>query len=282
MSAATWPRPTPISEQQGSDAVAFPDIDPVALAIGPLAIRWYALAYLAGFLLGWRYCLILARRDPRPPSDLDIDDFLAWAVIGVILGGRAGYVLFYNFDQYLGHPLEIFMVWHGGMSFHGGLLGVVLATLLFSWRRGFSPLALGDLLACVAPVGLLFGRLANFVNGELYGRASQVSWAMVFPRDPLRLPRHPSQLYEAALEGLVLLVVMAVLSTRPSLRQRTGLLTGCFLIGYGLSRIAVEFFREPDTQLGFLFAGATMGQLLSLPMVLIGLGLVLAARPTPP
>jgi len=256
----------------------FPAIDPVAVAVGPVAIRWYALAYLAGFIIGWRYCLILASQVAHRPSREDLDDFLTWAVLGVILGGRIGYVLFYNFDQYLAEPLQMLMLWHGGMSFHGGLLGVILVVFLFSWRRGFSPLALGDIIACAVPFGLLFGRIANFINGELYGRPSDVSWAMVFPRDPLQLPRHPSQLYEAFLEGLVLLLVMAGLNYATKLRARPGTLAGIFFIGYALCRITVEFFREPDPQLGFLFAGATMGQLLSLPMIAFGLGLVAWAQ----
>lgn len=261
-------------------ALPFPTIDPVAVAIGPIAIRWYALAYLAGFVLGWRYCLGLARATPGRPSAEDFDDFLTWAVVGVILGGRLGYVLFYNLSYYAGNPLEALAVWHGGMSFHGGLTGVIVAILLFCWRRGLSPFAFGDLIAAAAPIGLFFGRIANFINGELYGRAApDVAWAMVFPRDPLQVPRHPSQLYEAFLEGLVLFAVLAVLVRRPAVRARPGLVAGLFFIGYGLSRIAAEFFREPDAQLGFLWGGATMGQLLSIPMVLFGIWLAARARP---
>ncbi len=261
-------------------AIPFPTIDPVAVSLGPLAIRWYALAYLAGFLLGWRYCLWLAGRRTAPPHPIDYDDFLTWAVIGVILGGRTGYVLFYQLDFYLTDPGQILMLWHGGMSFHGGFLGVIVAVLVFSWRRGFSPLVFGDLLACAAPIGLFFGRLANFVNGELYGRATDVPWAMVFPRGG-PLPRHPSQLYEAALEGLVLFTVLGLLARVASVRDRPGTLIGVFFIGYGLARTTVEFFREPDIQLGYLYAGATMGQMLSLPMIAIGVALILNARRTP-
>ncbi|UEM22024.1 prolipoprotein diacylglyceryl transferase [Skermanella mucosa] len=261
-------------------AILFPAIDPVAIQIGPLAIRWYALAYLIGFVAGWRYCIHLARKDERPPTAVDFDDFLTWAVVGVILGGRIGYVLFYNTGYYLSNPLEALAVWHGGMSFHGGLLGVMAAILLFSRRRGFSPLALGDLIACAAPIGLFFGRIANFVNAELWGRVADVPWAVIFPGERAGgLPRHPSQLYEAALEGLVLFAVLAVLARRPSVRAKPGLLAGIFFIGYGLSRIFAEYFREPDPQLGFLLGGhATMGQILSVPMVLFGLALVVHAR----
>lgn len=254
---------------------AFPDIDPVAMSFGPLVVRWYALAYLAGFLLGWRYCINLADRRGGVPDGRDFDDFLTWAVVGTILGGRTGYVLFYNLPYYLDHPLEALQIWHGGMSFHGGLAGVVLAILLFSRSRGISPFRFGDLVAAAAPIGLFFGRIANFINGELYGRAAtDVPWAMVFPRDPLQIPRHPSQLYEAALEGALLFVVMAIAVRMPAMRDKPGRLCGLFFLGYGLARSAAEFFREPDAQLGFLWGGATMGQLLCLPMFVLGAWLV--------
>jgi phosphatidylglycerol:prolipoprotein diacylglycerol transferase len=262
-------------------AIAFPNIDPVAVQIGPIAIRWYALAYLVGFVAGWRYCLHLARANPKPPGPRDFDDFLTWAVIGVILGGRLGYVLFYNLEYYLQNPLQALAVWQGGMSFHGGMLGVVVAILVFSRARGFSPLALGDLVAAAAPIGIFFGRVANFVNGELFGRPADVPWAVVFPRGGPE-PRHPSQLYEAALEGLLLFAVLFWLARRPEVRERPGTIAGAFFIGYGLARIVAEFFREPDPQLGFLLGvGATMGQILSVPMVLLGAALVLYARRKP-
>ncbi len=257
--------------------IAFPMIDPVAVELGPIAIRWYALAYLIGFIGGWRYSLWLADRFGARPNREDIDLFLTWAVVGVILGGRLGYVLVYNLPYYAANPFDAFKIWHGGMAFHGGLIGVILAVLLFAWRRGVSAVALGDIIACATPIGLLFGRIANFVNGELYGRVSDVAWAMVFPRGG-PLPRHPSQLYEAALEGLVLFVVMAVLAMRPGVRARTGTLTGAFLIGYAIARIIGELFREPDIQIGFLIGGTTMGQLLSVPMLLAGVAFVALAR----
>ena len=257
--------------------IPFPNIDPIAIEIGPLAIRWYALAYIAGILLGWRYCLRLARRDTIRPNVQDFDDFMVWAVLGIILGGRIGYVVFYNAAYYLENPLDALMVWHGGMSFHGGLLGVLVAIAVFSWRRGFSPLAMGDLVAAAAPIGLFFGRVANFVNGELFGRVADVPWAVIFPHggDP---PRHPSQLYEAFLEGLVLFAVLAILAHRPGMRARVGFLTGVFLVGYGFARTFVELFREPDAQLGFILGPITMGQILSVPMVLLGLYLMVRAR----
>jgi phosphatidylglycerol:prolipoprotein diacylglycerol transferase len=258
--------------------LAFPNIDPVLVEIGPFAIRWYALAYIAGLVLGWRWCLHLADKPPIVVKRQDVDDFLVWATLGVVLGGRLGYVLFYKPGYYLQNPLEIFQVWHGGMSFHGGALGVIAALILFSMRRRINVFAFGDILVCAVPIGLFFGRIANFINGELFGRASDVAWAMVFPHGGPQ-PRHPSQLYEAFLEGIVLFLLLNALERWTPIRQRPGALAGVFLIGYGLARMTVELFREPDSFLGFLFLGATMGQLLSLPFILVGLFLVIRARP---
>ena len=258
----------------------FPIIDPVAIELGPIVIRWYALAYLTGFIAGWRYSVWLARRVPLRPDARDMDDYLTWAVIGTIIGGRLGYVLFYNLPHFMENPLDIVVTWRGGMSFHGGLLGVVLATVLFSRRRRINPLAVGDLVAAAAPIGIFFGRVANFINGELYGRPTDLAWGMVFPTADDQ-PRHPSQLYEAALEGLVLFVVLAVLARQSEIRRRPGLLSGVFLTGYGGFRFLVEFVREPDPQLGMLLVGTTMGQLLSLPMIAIGLWLALRAWSRP-
>ncbi len=256
-------------------AIPFPDIDPVAFEIGPVQIRWYALAYLTGFLAGWRYCLsLVSRQGAQPnPNKTDIDDFLPWAIAGVILGGRIGYILFYNFGSYLSAPTEILKLWHGGMSFHGGLVGVIIALVVFSRRRGFPVLHLADLLACVAPIGLFFGRLANFINGELFGRTADVPWAVVFPRGGPE-PRHPSQLYESALEGMVLFAVLFVLARRPEIRARPGFLSGVFLAGYAMFRFLVEFFREPDIQIGYLLSLFTMGQVLCLPMFAVGVALI--------
>ncbi len=254
--------------------LAFPAIDPVIVAIGPFAIRWYALAYIAGIVLGWRYALHLVRRPPQFMDAVAMDDFVVWATLGVIVGGRLGYVLFYKPGYYLFHPEEIVFVWRGGMSFHGGLIGVVLAIVLFARRRGLSLFALGDVVAAATPIGLFFGRIANFINGELWGRPSDVAWAMVFPGDVNRLPRHPSQLYEAAFEGLALFLFLFWLARRPALRERPGRLGGWFLVGYALARMSGELFREPDAHLGFIVAGVTMGQLLSLPMLLVGIWLI--------
>ena len=261
--------------------MAFPAIDPEILRIGPFALRWYALAYIAGIVIGWRLALRAADAPPRRVTRAQVDDFVSWATLGIILGGRLGYVLFYKPGYYLSNPGEILALWRGGMSFHGGMLGVIGATLLFARRRGVPLLALGDVVALAAPIGLFFGRIANFINAELYGRASDVAWAMVFPTDPLQLPRHPSQLYEAALEGLALFAALALLAWRSDARLRPGTLAGSFLVGYSIARIACEFFREPDAHLGFLYAGATMGQLLCLPMLAAGIVLVARARRAP-
>jgi len=262
--------------------MAFPAIDPEILRVGPFALRWYALAYIAGIVIGWRLALRAADAPPRLVARAQVDDFVSWATLGIILGGRLGYVLFYKPGYYAANPGEILALWRGGMSFHGGMLGVIGATLLFARRRGVPLLALGDVVALAAPVGLFFGRIANFINAELYGRASDVGWAMVFPTDPLQLPRHPSQLYEAALEGAALFAVLALLAWRSDARLRPGMLSGAFLVGYSLARIACEFFREPDAHLGFLHAGATMGQLLCLPTLAAGVALVARARRAPP
>jgi phosphatidylglycerol:prolipoprotein diacylglycerol transferase len=258
-------------------AFVFPPLDPVAMSLGPIVVRWYALAYLAGFVLGWRYCLWLSARNPKGPTPRQYDDFLTWAVLGTVLGGRLGYILFYQPDYYFSHPQEMLEVWHGGMSFHGGMLGVIAAALIFTARKHIGFFAFTDVLACVTPIGLGLGRLANFVNGELYGRVTDVAWGVIFPRGG-DLPRHPSQLYEAGMEGLVLLAVMYLLACKPGWRARPGFLSGWFLCLYGVFRFTLEFFREPDSQLGYLWGGATMGQLLSLPMILFGLYLVMRSE----
>ncbi|MDP7215382.1 MAG: prolipoprotein diacylglyceryl transferase [Rhodospirillales bacterium] len=250
--------------------IPYPSVDPELIRLGPLVIRWYSLAYIAGLLIAWRYLWFLAKRPPGAASKTDIDDFLVWATLGVILGGRAGHVLFYGGTYYLYNPLAILRVWEGGMSFHGGLLGVAAAEIWFCRKRRIKLLPLADIVACAAPIGLFLGRLANFINGELYGRVSDVSWAMVFPHGGLA-PRHPSQLYEAGLEGVALFVILYLLWRRQSLRSRPGFLAGAFLAGYGAFRSFAEFFREPgDGYVGVL----TAGQALSVPMVLLGLYLV--------
>jgi phosphatidylglycerol:prolipoprotein diacylglycerol transferase len=259
-------------------AIPFPHFDPVAVKIGPVAIRWYALAYIAGLTIGWRYCLALAKKLPPVMTTEQVDDLLVWVTLGVVLGGRIGYVLVYNPAAYLAAPLEVLMVWHGGMSFHGGCLGVFIAMWLFARKYKLGLLRIADIVSCAVPIGLFFGRIANFVNGELWGRPTDVAWAMIFPDDPTQLPRHPSQLYQAFMEGLVLLAALTVLE-RLGFRQRRGFMTGAFLVGYAIARTVGEFFRQPDLQIGYLFFGVTMGQLLSLPMLAIGLWLILRAKP---
>jgi phosphatidylglycerol:prolipoprotein diacylglycerol transferase len=253
--------------------IPFPSIDPVIIAIGPFAIRWYALAYIAGLIFGWRLMRRMAARPPQAGTAEDVDDFLVWATIGVVLGGRLGYVLFYNPAYYFDNPLSAFAVWRGGMSFHGGFLGVIVATVLFCRKRGIDLLLFSDRMACVAPIGLFFGRIANFVNGELFGRAADVPWAVVFPRGGPE-PRHPSQLYEALGEGALLFLVLMWLARSELNRRRPGLLTGVFMLGYSLVRVLGELFRQPDQQIGFLSFGTTMGQWLSLPLLFAGLYLI--------
>ena len=263
--------------------ITFPYPDPVLLPIyGSFGIRWYALAYIVGLVLGWQLMRRLVLLSPTVATLEQADDFLTWATLGVVLGGRLGYILFYQPVLYAAHPLGIFAVWQGGMSFHGGALGVTVAIILFCMRRGISMLGFADRVAVVTPLGLFFGRIANFINGELWGRQAPdwLPWAMRFTRVD-DLPRHPSQLYEALLEGVVLFAVMWALSRRLSVRAHFGTLTGAFLAGYGVARCICEFFREPDAFLGYLWQGATMGQLLSLPLIAAGAGLVIWARRRP-
>ena len=265
--------------------IPFPAFDPVLIHLGPLAIRWYALAYIFGILIGWLYARALIRngrlwggngsKNLAPMTVAAFDDFVLWVTLGIILGGRIGYVLFYNPTHFAEHPLEVLQLWNGGMSFHGGFTGCVVAVVLFGRLRGVPVLSLGDITCAVGPIGLLLGRIANFINGELWGRAADVPWAMVFPGGG-PLARHPSQLYEAALEGVVLLVALALLIRRGALR-RPGLIIGAFAVIYAMARTAAEFFREPDAQLGFLWGGMTMGMLLSVPLALFGIGLIVYA-----
>ena len=263
-------------------AIPFPDIDPVALSLGPLQIRWYALAYLVGFIGGWKYALWMSGLSPnnRPNRD-DIDNFIPFAVLGVILGGRMGYVLFYQPSLYAGNWMDIFKVWEGGMAFHGGALGVIIALFLFAWRQHIQLLRLSDIVCACVPIGVFFGRIANFINGELFGRVSSpdMPLAVVFPRGG-DFPRHPSQLYESVLEGAVLFFILLFLYRNTWIRNHPGIVTGSFLALYGVFRIVVEQFREPDAHIGFLFGSYSMGQLLSVPMVLLGSGVILYALRT--
>ena len=260
--------------------IAFPVFDPIAFSIGPFAIRWYALAYLGGIVLGWIYARSLIKNEklwggPAPISLVQMDDFILWVTLGIILGGRTGYVLFYNLPFFIQHPAEIFELWKGGMSFHGGFLGCVVAVMWFAHKNRISILSLGDITTAVGPIGLFLGRIANFINGELWGRPADpnLPWAMIFPTGG-PLPRHPSQLYEAGLEGILLFTILAVMIRLGALK-RPGLILGSFIAIYGLARIIGEHFREPDPQLGFLWGGLTMGMLLSVPMVIVGATIIL-------
>jgi phosphatidylglycerol:prolipoprotein diacylglycerol transferase len=262
--------------------ISFPEFDPVAFSIGWFVIRWYALAYIGGIVLGWIYARSLVKKQrlwggPVPITLVQLDDFILWVTIGIIVGGRTGYVLFYNPAFFIQHPAEIFQLWNGGMSFHGGFLGCVAAVMLFARKNGISILSLGDITTAVGPIGLFLGRLANFINSELWGRTADASvpWAMVFPNGGPD-PRHPSQLYEAGLEGILLFAILAVMIRMGALK-RPGLILGSFIAIYGLARITGEFFREPDPQLGFLWGGLTMGMLLSVPMIIVGAILIMMA-----
>ncbi len=254
--------------------------DPVALSLGPLDFRWYSLAYILGILIGWFLLMRMTRRPGSPMTAAHVDDLVTWCTLGVIMGGRFAYVIFYDPAKFLGDPLAVFRLWEGGMSFHGGLLGVILAIMLYARAKGLSALRILDYVAVVTPIGLMLGRLANFVNGELWGRPTDGSWGIIFPAAGPE-PRHPSTLYQAALEGLLLLIVLNFLFWASRARLYPGMLGGLFILGYGLSRFFVEFLRAPDAQLGLLAFGLSMGQLLTLPMIAFGLWLLatLGKRP---
>lgn len=248
------------------------DIDPVAVGFGAIQIHWYGIMYLLAFGSAYWLGTVQAKRTGLW-SEKQLSDLIFYGALGVILGGRVGYVLFYHFDYFLENPLWLFHVWEGGMSFHGGLLGVVAVILWFSKSQGKSLFEIGDFVAPLVPLGLAAGRMGNFIGGELWGRATDQTWGVIFPRASDLLARHPSQLYEALLEGIVLFSIVWIYSMKP---RKLGSVSGLFLLGYGLARSAVEFFREPDAHLGFIgFDVLTMGQLLSLPMILIGLYLLM-------
>ena len=246
----------------------FPVIDPIIFSIGPVSLRWYGTMYLIGFLAAMFMANKAADRSNGLWTRDQVSDLLFYGFLGVILGGRVGYVLFYQFEYFLSDPLYLFEIWQGGMSFHGGLLGVILAVFIFARKTKKSFLTVGDFVAPLVPIGLGMGRLGNFINVELWGRQTDVSWAMVFPTDPLQVPRHPSQLYEFALEGVVLFAIVYIISRRT---RSPGLASGAFLIGYGVFRSIVEFFREPDAHLGLYFSFISKGQILSIPMILVGM-----------
>lgn len=268
-------------------AIPFPALDPVAISLGPVSIRWYGLAYLAGLVLGWLYLRGLARNraiwgGASPISPAQADDFLLWATLGVVVGGRLGFVLLYEPGYFIQHPLQIFAIWKGGMAFHGGLIGVAIATFAFARRNGIPVLTLMDVSAASVPFGLFFGRIANFINGEIYGRLTSMPWAVEFPEHVLLPghsagPRHPTQIYEALLEGLVMFIVLRVLTHRAAALTKPGLTAGVFLMVYGAARIFVEFFKEWDYQQFFTTAYFSAGMVYSLPMVALGLYFYLRA-----
>ncbi|KXS36457.1 MAG: phosphatidylglycerol:prolipoprotein diacylglycerol transferase [Idiomarina sp. T82-3] len=251
----------------------FPDIDPVIFSIGPLAIHWYGVMYLLGFVFALWWGGRQAEQSPNWTRD-KFSDLVFWCFLGVLVGGRIGYVIFYHFDLFMADPLYLFRVWEGGMSFHGGLLGVIAAMYLYARVTHRRFLAVGDMIAPLVPMGLFFGRMGNFINGELWGRVTDVPWAMIFPSGG-PVPRHPSQLYEAALEGLLLFALLWWFQRKP---HGTGAVSGLFLLGYGIARFTVEFFREPDAHLGLLSLGMSMGQWLTIPMIILGIGLLIYAQ----
>ncbi len=253
--------------------IILPEIDPIALSFGPIAIRWYSLAYIAGILFTLFWLKKVNQKDQILSKEA-YDEWLFWAVLSILLGGRIGYVLFYNPFYFLSNPSEILAFWHGGMSFHGGLIGSIVGMWLFAKKYKVNFLALTDALSVAAPVGLFFGRLANFVNMELYGRVTESNYGVIFPNAG-NLPRHPSQIYEAILEGLFIFIILLFLHKFTKIKEKKGILSGLFLVLYGFSRVLIENFREPDQQIGFLFAKITMGQLLSIPLILFGIIIVI-------
>ena len=264
----------------------FPDFDPVLIQLGPLAIRWYGIAYVAGILLGWRYAVGLTRKsslwgtsEPTATGP-QIDDLILWVTFGIIVGGRLGSAIFYDANRMVSDPLEVFKIWQGGMSFHGGFIGVCVAVALFARSSKIDLLRLGDIVAASTPFGLLFGRIANFINGELWGRPTDVPWAMIFPAAGPE-PRHPSQLYQAALEGILLFLILRFATHRLGWLQRQGGVAGLFMVGYGLIRVFLENFRQPDVGMPDYPFGLTMGMILSIPMILIGAWLVWRAHKSP-
>ena len=264
----------------------FPDFDPVLIHLGPIAIRWYGIAYVAGILLGWRYMVSLTRKpvlwgstEPTATA-LQIDDLILWITFGIIVGGRLGSAVFYDANRMVSDPLQIFKIWQGGMSFHGGFIGVCVAVALFARNCKIDLLRLGDLVAAATPFGLLFGRIANFINGELWGRPTDVPWAIIFPAAGPE-PRHPSQLYEAGLEGVLLFLILRIATHRFGWLQRRGGVAGLFMLGYGLIRVSLETVRQPDVGMPDFPFGLTMGMILSIPMILIGAWLVWRAQKTP-
>ncbi|MDC0074180.1 prolipoprotein diacylglyceryl transferase [Alphaproteobacteria bacterium] len=258
-------------------SLPFPTISPEIISFGGFSIKWYGVSYIAGILLGWIFIRRLSKKNKINLSLKETDDLVIWLTLGIIIGGRIGYTIFYNPNYYLTNPIEIFALWQGGMSFHGGIIGVTLSIILFSLSRKKQILQISDYISLVAPIGIFFGRIANFINQELWGRISQVPWAIEFPLGGF-IPRHPSQLYEAFFEGVVVFLVLIILWYKSNFKNKPGLLTGIFVSLYSIGRIFVENFREPDSHIGFIFQEITMGQLLSFPLLIFGLFIVFLSK----
>lgn len=247
----------------------FPNINPIILSVGPLSITWYSLAYVGGIIAGWAYAAKIVREFKVGITKKELDDFVTWAILGIIIGGRLGYVLLYDPSKYFGDPISILKTYEGGMSFHGGILGLAISSYYFCQKHKINLLTFSDVLVVVAPIGLFFGRMANFINAELYGRVTTMPWGVIFPNSDLQA-RHPSQLYEALFEGLILFIVLTCATFKYKTIKIPGLNSGIFLVLYSLFRIAIETLREPDFHIGFLLNYLTMGQILSLPMLILG------------
>ena len=251
----------------------FPYIHPIAFSIGPLDIRWYSLSYIAGIFISWIIVRKFLINSNKNISKEFIDELLNYAVIGIIVGGRLGYVLFYNFEYYLFSPIEILKIWKGGMSFHGGLIGIIIAIIIYSNKRKINYLEITDMIALVSPIGIFFGRIANFINGELFGRITYSKFGIIFPNGG-DLPRHPSQLYEAFFEGIAIFLILNLLFFFSKFRFYKGFFSGMFLFLYGFFRFFVEYFREPDSQIGYFFEFVTLGQILCIPMIILGIFII--------
>lgn len=268
-------------------AIAFPNIDPIAFSIGSISVHWYGIAYVVGILLGWYYAKTIAMNhrlwpyNQSPITKEQLDDFILWAAIGIVFGGRIGYILFYDMAAVLANPVRALEIWNGGMSFHGGLLGTTIAMVLYARKYNIPIWSMFDIVGTVAPIGLFFGRIANFINQELWGKITSSPWGVMFPNSA-PFARHPSQLYEAALEGVLLAIILVLLVFKGKALKRPGLVTGVFISGYALSRILVEFVREPDAHIGYLVGNwLTMGMVLSLPLLALGLWAIVRARLQP-
>lgn len=258
----------------------WPHFDPILVKIGPFSIHYYALAYITALILGWRLMRHLVRKNPVAATHEQVDDFLSWATLGVVLGGRIGYILFYQPVYFLDHLNRTYAVWDGGMSFHGGMLGVAIAILIYCRRHNIDPWYFADRVAVPVPIGLFLGRIANFINGELWGRPAPAwfPFRMIYPESGSNVPRYPSELIEATLEGIILFAVLFLASRSERIRRQPGYLGGIFVLGYGLARFTAEFFRQPDWFLGYLMFGLTMGQYLSIPMIIIGAVMIWRAK----